>query len=136
MARTINHIDLTVSDMARARAFYEPVMKYLGYEVSGESPNDLAFSAADGSAGCEIVLHPAHPASRQTKHDRYAPGLHHLAFSASSREDVDGLHRLLKEIGATILDPPAVYYPPDYYAAFFADPDGIKLELVHRPSAH
>jgi hypothetical protein len=43
---------------------------------------------------------------------------------------------LLKEIGAEILDPPAVYYPPDYYATFFCDPDGIKLELAYTPSLH
>ena len=38
------------------------------------------------------------------------------------------------EIGATILDPPAEYgYTPGYYAVFFADPDGIKLEVVFEP---
>ena len=36
----------------------------------------------------------------------------------------------------TILDPPQEYaYTPGYYAVFFADPDGMKLELVHIPSA-
>jgi hypothetical protein len=43
---------------------------------------------------------------------------------------------LLKETGAEILDPPAVYYPPDYYAASFRGPDGIKLELAYTPSLY
>ena len=39
---------------------------------------------------------------------------------------------LLRGIGATILDAPADYprYGPTYYAVFFADPDGLKLEYV------
>jgi len=74
---------------------------------------------------------------RRRRHDRYSPGLHHLAWSAGSRDDVDRLHDLLREIGATVLDPPAEYpqYGADYYAVFFADPDGLKLEFVHWPRA-
>jgi catechol 2,3-dioxygenase-like lactoylglutathione lyase family enzyme len=65
-------------------------------------------------------------------HDRHAPGLHHIALHAESRADVDRLYRTLLEIGAEILDPPAEYpnYGPGYYAVFFLDPDGIKLEYV------
>ncbi len=38
--------------------------------------------------------------------------------------------------GITVLDPPAEYpeYGPQYYAVFFADPDGMKLEVVHEPT--
>jgi catechol 2,3-dioxygenase-like lactoylglutathione lyase family enzyme len=37
--------------------------------------------------------------------------------------------------GGSILDAPREYdYVPGYYAVFFADPDGIKLEFVHIPS--
>ena len=67
---------------------------------------------------------------RRTQRDY---GLHHLTWIADSREDVDGLHKLLVAFGATILDAPADYpnYRPGYYALFFADPDGLKLEFVH-----
>ena len=66
-------------------------------------------------------------------HDRYALGLHHLALSAPSREAVDERARWLAEQGATIESGPKEYdYSPGYYAVFFHDPDGIKLELVHR----
>ena len=45
------------------------------------------------------------------------------------------MYQLLLRIGATILDPPADYprYGPGYYAVFFSDPDGLKLEYVHWP---
>jgi catechol 2,3-dioxygenase-like lactoylglutathione lyase family enzyme len=80
-----------------------------------------------------IALKAAHPERRTAAHDRHAPGLHHLAFHADSRADVDDFHFVVG-IGATVLDPPAEYdYTPGYYAVFFADPDGIKLEVVFEP---
>ena len=68
-------------------------------------------------------------------HDRYSPGLHHLALRASSRADVDALHAKLNAFGATILDPPQDYpdYGDGYYAVFFADDDGMKLEYAFTP---
>ena len=134
MARPIHHVDLTVSDMTRSRTFYEPVMRYLGYELARQTPREVLFSQADGCANTSVRLYAAKPGSRGKRHDRYAPGLHHLAFDAESREDVDGLHLLLRELNAEILDPPGVYYPAGYYALFFADPDGLKLELAFTPS--
>ena len=68
-------------------------------------------------------------------HDRYSPGLHHVAWKAESRADVEAMHELVKSLGATVLDAPADYpqYGPGYYAVFFADPDGLKLEYVYKP---
>jgi glyoxylase I family protein len=135
MTRTLHHVDLTVSDLTLAKRFYKPVMKYLGYKITESNPRGLGF-ASGGDDGTGIMLHSARPQSRARKHDRYSAGLHHLAFRAASRDEVDGLHRVLQQIGATILDPPAVYYPPNYYAVFFADPDGLKLELAFHPGGH
>ncbi len=66
-----------------------------------------------------------------------AVGLHHFAWNAGSREDVDRLHDRLLAAGVTILDAPAAYpqYGAGYYAVFFADPDGLKLEYVHYTGA-
>lgn len=73
--------------------------------------------------------------TRAARTIRYTPGLHHLAWNAESRADVDALHALLLRIGADVLDPPAEYshYGEGYYAVFFADPDGLKLEYVFKP---
>ena len=66
--------------------------------------------------------------------DRYAIGLHHLAFSAASREVVDEIAASARQAGAEIESGPREYdYTPGYYALFVHDPDGIKLEFVHRP---
>jgi catechol 2,3-dioxygenase-like lactoylglutathione lyase family enzyme len=135
MARSIHHVDLTVSDLTRSRTFYEPIMRYLGYELTRQAPREVVFSPVDRCADTSVRLYAAKPGSRGKRHDRYAPGLHHLAFEAESREDVDGLHLLLRELNAVILDPPGVYYPAGYYALFFADPDGLKLELAFTPGS-
>ena len=61
-------------------------------------------------------------------------GLHHLCFRARSREDVDALHDLLLEMGATVVHPPQEdAWAPGYYSVLFEDPDGIRLEMNHVP---
>ena len=59
------------------------------------------------------------------------------AVKMTGRAEVDGLHRVLLDMGAEILDPPQAFpqYTEGYYAVFFLDPDGIKLELAHTPGA-
>ena len=57
-------------------------------------------------------------------------GFHHYAFQLRSRKDVDALQVFLHELGAIIVDPAAEYYD-DYYAVFFLDPDGLKLEAMY-----
>jgi glyoxylase I family protein len=110
-------------------------MEYLSHRISTDSAQDLGFDPGDDDA-TGIFLHPTRPQGARKKHDCYSPGLHHLAFRANSRAEVDGLYRLLQKMGAVILDPPALYYPPNYYAVFFADPDGLKLEFVFNPGGH
>ena len=64
MARLINHVDLTVSDLARSRAFYRPVMRYLGYEVSSDAPQEIVFTQADKASVTSIALQPARGSGR------------------------------------------------------------------------
>ena len=152
-----NHLDLTVSDLARSSAFYDLVLTTLGYakssEYAGDVPcwvmkykdvrmsraQDAQERPADGAGGAfSIGLHQARSdrlaLHSLRSHDRYSTGLHHFALHADSRADIDAFHALLVNEGVTVLDAPAEYdYTPGYYAVFFADPDGMKLELVHEP---
>jgi catechol 2,3-dioxygenase-like lactoylglutathione lyase family enzyme len=82
-----------------------------------------------------LILTPVAAEHRDAPpHDLTAPGFHHLALNAADRAQVDRVHELLVALGADVLDAPAEYdYNPGYYAVFFRDPDGFKLEVVHIP---
>ncbi|MEP0323639.1 VOC family protein [Bauldia litoralis] len=134
---TIDHIDLTVRDPRASRAFYDAVLGFLGYRLASEHDRGFDWDLRDETGGLvsSIGIMRATGDGLTRKHDRTAPGLHHIAWRAESRNDVARLHDLLVAIGAEILDPPADYpdYAPCYHAVFFADPDGLKLEFVFQP---
>jgi glyoxylase I family protein len=126
----VHHVDLTVADFRRAKEFYAAVMPLLGFT---RLPKEFGAVAWRGAS--IIALQPARPAEKDRAHSRHAPGLNHLAFRAPSRAAVDTLYAELQKLGVTILDPPADYpYTEGYYAVYFADPDGLKLEFVHSPA--
>lgn len=130
MRGQMHHIDLTVSDLARSKPFYDLVLGFLGYRCL-KSREEIAVRSLPIPGGVsEFAIRRA---EREREHDRYAAGLHHFAWAAGSRADVGALHAELKAKGARILDAPAdnPQYGTGYYAMFFADPDGLKLELCH-----
>src|SRR3546814_1196980 len=83
------------------RAFYDAVLGFLGYRRSADYDHGSDWDR-DGEPFHSIGIVEARGAGAGRKHDRYSPGLHHLAWAAESREDVDALHDLLRGIGATI----------------------------------
>lgn len=132
----VHHIDLNASDLAASKAVYGPVLEFLGYVQVKDKPEGCEWDLRGMEGrGASIGLRLCNPEEAGHRHHRYAPGLHHLAWRAESRADVDALHELLVARGIKVLDPPAQYpeYSGDYYAVFFEDPDGMKLELVHAP---
>jgi glyoxylase I family protein len=126
----VEHIDLTVNDVARSRAFYDRLLGALGFR-KGERDDYIYWA----NAQMTIAIREASAANREARFDRYRVGLHHLAFRARSRADIDVFHDFLVREKIEVLDAPAGYpqYGESYYAVFFADPDGMKLELVHNP---
>jgi RimJ/RimL family protein N-acetyltransferase len=124
-----DHVDLTVNDLERSIGFYDRVLRRLGFR---RVPHErwVAWANAHTSIGLRAAAE-----GRAAVFDRHRVGLHHLALRAARRDDVDRFHHFLVEEGLPVLDPPAEYpeYGAGYYAVFFADPDGVKLELVHWP---
>ena len=81
-----------------------------------------------------VSLHAAQSDAHETPYNRYAVGIHHICFAAPDRATVDERAAWLREVGAAIESGPDEYdYTPGYYAVFLHDPDGIKLEILHRP---
>jgi catechol 2,3-dioxygenase-like lactoylglutathione lyase family enzyme len=143
----LSHVDLSVRDPDLKIPFYAAFFEALGYrrfetddpEFCGERPRRAAwFTRYPGRGVFGIEVRPASGEHRERAHDRYAPGLHHIAFHADSREAVDEAHARVAAAGGRVLDAPADYsgqrgYTEGYYAVFFADPDGVKLEVVYEP---
>jgi len=71
------------------------------------------------------------------RHERGKPGLHHLAFSVNSRAEVDRIYEeAIKPLAHVEVEDPPIdcpEYGEGYYATFFFDPDGIKLEVTYTP---
>jgi glyoxylase I family protein len=128
----IHHIDLTVIELERSRIFYDHFLSFIGYARSEDHENGTDWDRSGSGPFASIGIIKAKGEHAARVHDRGSAGLHHLAFTAESRADVNLLYTKLLEIEAVILDPPALYprYHTDYYALFFNDPDGLKLEYV------
>ena len=134
MRRTgVDHFDLVVSSLERSLPLYVELLAPLGYtgssEIVGERGERVVYLNGSG-----VVPFSLREALAPREHDRYTVGLHHVAFAAPSREAVDERLEWARAAGLAIESDPREYdYSPGYYAGFFFDPDGLKLEVVHAP---
>ena len=119
----VDHLVIRVSDFERSKAFYGKLLGFLGFK-----PMEHYEDAAGWSNGkTRFWIGEADAEGRKHKYRIGDIGFHHYAFALRSRAEVDALGAFVKELGAKIVDPAAEYYD-DYYAVFFLDPDGLKLE--------
>ena len=133
----LDHVDLVVAELDRSLPFYRELLRPIGWrnerEVKGERGETIHYLWGPGG-GASIGLRQRQSAGAPDGYDRYAVGLHHIAIPARSRQRVDERAQWLRDSGAEVESGPAEYdYTPGYYAVFFHDPDGMKLEIVHRP---
>ena len=134
MARVvgIDHLVIRVGDYRRSRDFYDRVLGFLGFKRKYEYDK-----AAGWSNGKTLFwIGEADAEGKRHKHRIGNIGFHHYAFELGARRDVDDLYAFLRKHEMTIVDPPADYphYGEGYYAVFFLDPDGLKLEgMVFKP---
>lgn len=119
----IDHLVIRVGDYERSRAFYGRLFEFLGFFVLGDYGDQIGWS----NGKTRFWIGEADEEGKKHRHRLGNIGFHHYAFELRSRKDVDALEAFLKREGVTIVDPAAEYYD-DYYAVFFLDPDGLKLE--------
>ena len=119
----IDHLVIRVGDYRTSKAFYGKLFKFLGFKVLDEYADAIGWT----NGKTRFWIGPADAEGRKRKYRIGDIGFHHYAFELRSRRDVDALQEFLEKLGAPIVDPAAEYYD-DYYAVFFLDPDGLKLE--------
>lgn len=128
----IDHLVIRVADFERSKAFYDTVLGFLGFE------RKYTFGKTAGWSNGKTLywIGEADAEGKRHKHRIGNIGFHHYAFELGKRRDVDDLYELLQAHKIDVVDPPADYpdYGEGYYAVFFTDPDGLKLEgMVCKP---
>ena len=130
MKASFDHVKINVSDPS----FYKDLLTYLGFELGKVYAH--GFGAKSDGIGVWVFKTPK-------KYERgfnfQATGLNHLAFHVSSNDEVDKFYSgylLAKDI--PIMHEPKEYTEYNqgrgYYAVFFQDPHGMKLEVNHKAS--
>jgi catechol 2,3-dioxygenase-like lactoylglutathione lyase family enzyme len=119
----IDHISIRVSDMKASREFYGALFEFLRFKKPEDHGNAVGWS----NGKTMFWIGKADAKGKTHKHRIGDVGFHHYAFELRNRKDVDELQAFLEKSGATIVDPADEYYD-NYYAVFFLDPDGLKLE--------
>lgn len=124
----IDHIYVTVTDIEKSERFYDVVMGVLGFRknrflLEGEQHVQY-YNRHFG-----YVLRPARVSGR---HEPYAPGMHHFCLRVESEADVVAAAQKMKEENISVSEPKRYpEYAPDYFAVFFEDPDGVRLEITN-----
>lgn len=125
MLSGFHHVTLNVTDLSRARAFYEGV---LGFEVDQDFPG-RKLRLRVGESRARLVLRPPPSAVDADRFSEYRTGLDHVSFAAS-RADLDRLANALAAVGV----PANLDHDPLGPAVLcFRDPDNIALEFFEEP---
>jgi catechol 2,3-dioxygenase-like lactoylglutathione lyase family enzyme len=127
----IDHLVVRVSDYEKSKSFYGKLFAFLGFKVSDEYPDAIGWT----NGKTRFWIGPADAEGKARPYRIGDVGFHHYAFQLRSRRDVDALQDFLRESEANIVDPAGEYYD-DYYAVFFTDPDGLKLEGMKYGERH
>jgi catechol 2,3-dioxygenase-like lactoylglutathione lyase family enzyme len=126
--RLFDHIDLRVKNRENAQRFYAQILPAIGFRVD-KSGGQWGLFEAEGGGAVDFFGF--------TEEADHRPNGTRIAFWAPSREAVDKAAEVIRQAGAKNIERPelCVDYSPGYYAVFFEDPDGNKLEICHRASA-
>jgi catechol 2,3-dioxygenase-like lactoylglutathione lyase family enzyme len=124
MRRRYDHIDLRVRSLAEARSFYEVLLPALGFTRNVRVEGWLQFEAA-GADGATEFFGVTESAGHTANECR-------IAFWADSPSEVDRLAEIIVRAGARNVEGPGYHEGPGYYAVFFEDPSGNRLEICHR----
>jgi len=120
------HIDLRVADLDVAVAFYDALLPALGFTDRFHGDAWKVWATTDPA--------PSTAYFAITEEKSHVANGNRIAFSVASTSEVDRLADIAVHAGAADMSgPKPMPYGPGYYAAFFADPSGNRLEVYVRP---
>jgi catechol 2,3-dioxygenase-like lactoylglutathione lyase family enzyme len=124
--RRYDHIDLRVKNLSRARDFYGQILPALGFRIERSDAEGGTFYADNASGPADFFGF--------IEDSTHRPNGTRIAFWAETRDELDRFAAVVKAAGGLNLEGPAECpeYTPGYYALFFEDPDGNKLEICCR----
>ena len=125
--RQFDHIDLRVKEMEAAKRFYAELLPALGFTVDSGGEEWCIWQAPGEGPVAFFGF---------TEEPRHQPNDNRIAFWAESRTEVDRIAEIVRQAGGLNLEGPAFWreYSPGYYAVFFEDPSGNRLEVCCRQS--
>jgi predicted lactoylglutathione lyase len=117
----IGYVTLGTNDLPRAAKFYDALLGEMGAKRMMENDSFIAWTTAPNSPGvCTTKPFDGKAAT-------VGNGVM-VALSARNPAQVDALYKKAMELGATDEGPPGLR-GGTFYAAYFRDPDGNKLNF-------
>jgi len=137
MKPKIDHIQITVKNLKVAEDFYDKFLPIIGFDINRKvtafiKEHDFHVIEYTHDFLAFAITSPREAFKNETINRRKPGALHHLAFKADSRDEVDKAYKELIKIGANIVSEPQIHpeYSENYYAVYFKDLENIKYEIV------
>ncbi len=137
MKPIIDHIQITVKDIKEAELFYDKFLSIIGFDIKNKvsafiEAHDFHVVEYTHKLLAFAITSPRQAFKNDSVHRRKPGALHHLAFKAETREEVDIAYQKLLKINAEIVSEPQIHpeYSDNYYAVYFKDTENIKYEIV------
>ncbi len=125
----LGHLGINVPDLSVAKRYYDALMPLVGFEPYFDTDEEFSYHPADNKPGTFLFFYLA---GEPGQYSSQRSGLQHLAFMVRRRSLVHAVHDHIASVGGSVIHPPQHFpqYPGHYYATFWYDPFGIKLEAV------
>jgi catechol 2,3-dioxygenase-like lactoylglutathione lyase family enzyme len=122
-AGALHHLELAAADLEKELEFWRWLLGQLGFDPYEQWDGGESFLCSD----FYVVLRQA---NREERFEEGRAGLHHVAFHARSRDHVDLITAGVRRRGLSVLYEDGHPFAGGYYALYFRDPEGIKVEVV------
>lgn len=120
-----SHVDLRVKNMDQCLPFYNTLLPELGFKRKFHTEDWKVFAAQGDLPGISYFAITEDPEHRANSN--------RIAFWVENNTEVDRMAKIIADAGGLITEGPKLFpYSDTYYAVYFTDPSGNRLEILHR----